>query len=54
MAGNGEARGTGMEGSREYDLKPGDMALVPRAGEHYVDPRPAGKIGHVIVKVCAD
>jgi len=53
-SGNGEVRGTGMTGSREYDLTPGDMVLVPRAGEHYIDPRTVGKVGYIIVKMRAD
>jgi mannose-6-phosphate isomerase-like protein (cupin superfamily) len=53
-AGNGEVRGTGMTGSREHELVPGDMVLVLPAGEHFIDPTPAGRIAYILVKVRCD
>ena len=47
----GEIRGTGVTGSREYSVAPGDMVVVPRNTAHFMDP--AGvKLGYLLVKVC--
>ena len=51
--GPGEIRGSGMTGSRAADIGPGDMIVIRRAGEHYIDPRP-GKVGYIIVKIQAE
>ena len=39
---------------RGGELAQYQMVLVPRAGEHYIDPRTVGKVGYILVKMRAD
>jgi mannose-6-phosphate isomerase-like protein (cupin superfamily) len=47
----GEIRGTGVTGSREYRVEPGDMMIIPRNTVHFMDPQ-SGRLGYLLVKVC--
>jgi len=47
----GEIRGTGVTGSRNFTIGPGDMVVIPRNTAHFMDPG-SNKLGYLLVKVC--
>lgn len=49
----GEIRGAGVSGSREYDIGPGDLVVIPRMGTHHMKPA-GGKLGYLLLKVWAE
>jgi mannose-6-phosphate isomerase-like protein (cupin superfamily) len=47
----GEIRGVGVTGSREYDIAPDDMVVIPRNTAHFMDPG-SKRLGYLLVKIC--
>ncbi|MBI3683650.1 MAG: hypothetical protein HY235_25010 [Acidobacteria bacterium] len=50
----GEIRGTGMRGSREHAIGPGDLVVIPRNGAHHMMPSAGVKLAYLLMKVWAE